>query len=471
MAITKLMHMKQSEGCPYVHLKNAIDYILDVKHNGEKTKYGELVGGNCGVDSVQVLQTMLETKGIFGKPDGRQGYHFVISFAKGETDEATAYAVVNEFCEEYLGDRYDYVFAIHVDKGHLHGHIIFNSVSRVDGYKYHYKEGDWAKYIQPVTDRVTAKHGLDPLIFDEEEKVGVPYASWAAEKEGKLNWSHIIRSDVDYAVQHASSMEEFKELLNKMNYSLRLGRSRKRNANYFTYRFTDENGKCHSRRSYQLPAGYGPEEIARRIRTKGGPVAYEDIMQALNVQAGAMLKSSVSIKNTRTYHRLYQAVNYYKLPNPFAVPAYQVRSDMLRVEQLIEECRVIKEEGITKPTDAEKQAKILEEQRKHLCNERSRLYGIYDSCSDEVRQEMKRYSELMRQLSLLNPGDDSFEKIEDELTMLRKNYPAELLETESRIHAVNNKLREFKKKQRIMQRIAVTEMQTTPQQTVIRQKH
>lgn len=177
MATTILMHMKESPGIPHIHLKNAIDYILDVKHDGEKTDYGTFVGGNSGTDHREILNNFLDTKDLFGKRDGRQGYHFVVSFAPGETDKDTAFSVVKAFCEEYLGDAYDYVFALHTDKGHLHGHIIFNSVNRLDGYKYHYKKGDWERYIQPVTDRVCMEYGLKPLTF-EEKRVGLSYAEW-----------------------------------------------------------------------------------------------------------------------------------------------------------------------------------------------------------------------------------------------------------------------------------------------------
>ena len=60
MAITKLMYMNQSKGCPHDHLRNAIDYILDVKHDGAKTAGGTLVGGNSGIDHKEILENFLE---------------------------------------------------------------------------------------------------------------------------------------------------------------------------------------------------------------------------------------------------------------------------------------------------------------------------------------------------------------------------------------------------------------------------
>lgn len=76
MVITKLMHMKESPGCPYNHLRSAIYYILDVKHNGKKTGYGALVGGNSGTDHKEILENFLETKRAFGKNRRTSGISF-----------------------------------------------------------------------------------------------------------------------------------------------------------------------------------------------------------------------------------------------------------------------------------------------------------------------------------------------------------------------------------------------------------
>ena len=97
------MHMKEAVGVPHRHLANAIQYILDEKNNEEKTEHGLYVGGNAGYDSGEILKTFLDTKELFGKKNGRQGYHFVISFAPGEVTADEAYQITREFCEKYLG--------------------------------------------------------------------------------------------------------------------------------------------------------------------------------------------------------------------------------------------------------------------------------------------------------------------------------------------------------------------------------
>lgn len=463
MAVTVLMHMKEGKTCPHDHLRNAIDYILDVKHGEEKTKGGLLVGGNAGTNNKEILNNMLDTKRAYGKTDGRQGYHFVLSFAKGETDENTAYEVVREFCESYLGDDYDYVFAIHTDKEHLHGHIVFNSVSRTDGYKYHYKKGDWKKYIQPVTDRICEEHGLEPLTFDDK-RAGVSYASWAERNQGKYNWTHIIRADVDYAIQQASSAEEFMALMKKMSYQIREGNSKKYGV-YLTFSFVEPDGTVHRRRSYNLMqnremavAAYSPTGIAQRIATKEGSRSYESLVQNLTQKAGGYLKVGLS-KSMRTYTRLYQAVSYYKLPNPYAVPAYRVRKDMLRLDRLLEECRYIKENHVTGRSALQEKTEQVKMKLEHLIAERKALYGIQNQMDEEQMLAMERYKSLQEQMTEAEKrGDEKCaEDIEDAMVELEASYWHDMLETGVRIETLGWEISGLKKELRMLSRIAATE--------------
>ena len=66
----------------------------------------------------------------------------------GRITEEKAYQIIQEFCQEYLGENYDYVFRNHTNQNICHGHIVFNSVNRVTGYKYRYERGDWEKFIR-----------------------------------------------------------------------------------------------------------------------------------------------------------------------------------------------------------------------------------------------------------------------------------------------------------------------------------
>ena len=157
MAITKILNIKESEGRnPASHLKNALEYI----QNPNKTEECVLVGGiNCLPDTA--FEQMEETKNIFHKTGKRQGYHVIISFSPEEkvTAEQAMY-VLEHFAKDVLGDDYEAVYAVHTDREHMHGHLIWNSVSMTIGKKYNSPKGNWRNHLQPITNKYCDELGL-----------------------------------------------------------------------------------------------------------------------------------------------------------------------------------------------------------------------------------------------------------------------------------------------------------------------
>ena len=136
MAISKILNMKDCGGHFHgKHLKRSLDYVM----NPEKTQDGRLVGAiNCQAESA--FEQMKETKRKFGKVDKRQGYHIILSFKEDEVNPDTAFEITQKFVAEYLGSCYEAVFVVHDNTAHVHSHIVFNSVSFVDGKKYRYEK-------------------------------------------------------------------------------------------------------------------------------------------------------------------------------------------------------------------------------------------------------------------------------------------------------------------------------------------
>lgn len=459
MAVTVLMHMKEEKEFPSAHLYSTINYVLDVAHDGAKTDYGMWVGGNSGIEAPDVYHQFMETKKLWQKEHGRQGYHFVISFEEGEADAAKCYLVAKEFCEKFLGDNYDYVFAVHKDKKHMHAHIVFNSVSRTTGLKYHYKNGDWKKYIQPITDEICVTHGLPELRF-KEKTTGVSYADWRSRKTGDLNWTDIIRADIDLAISNADNLEDFYRLMGKMGYTIDPGHSRLR-GRYWTFIYTDEKGTKHSRRSYYKAYGteYSPERIEERIYQKEMVQPYyEEITKRLTNKVNVHLPHAETVKHTRVYGRLYQAVNYYKLPNPFAVPHYQVRKDMQRINYLIEECKYIKDSSLTSYDALNHRHGNVEERLHQLYLERKHLKRMEEDFKLVVPADtINRYRQLQRKLSEAREWDETLEYDADELEELEKVLPVSVLENETKLVRCENNIELLKKERRILNRIIKTE--------------
>ena len=259
MAVTKLLRIKEGKGSRQNRpLLDALKYIC----NPEKTK-DLYIGGNAGWSAESAFHQMVENKKVWRKPDGTQAFHYILSFPPTEyiTPE-TAMKVTEDFCRELLGDDdFLYLYTIHVDRQHLHAHIVFDSVSRVDGRKFHSPKGDWEKRIQPITDRVCKKYGLSTLSYDEERK-GKDYGEWRNQKmrekgvrSEKPTWQDLIRDDIDEAIAASSTYEEFLSYLRTLHYDVRDGK----------YLSLHAEERQRAIRTYRLGEGYGKEEIQNRI--------------------------------------------------------------------------------------------------------------------------------------------------------------------------------------------------------------
>ena len=212
MAITKILNIKESEGRnPASHLKNALEYI----QNPDKTEECVLVGGiNCLPDTA--FEQMEETKNIFHKTGKRQGYHVIISFSPEEkvTAEQAMY-VLEHFAKDVLGDDYEVVYAVHTDREHMHGHLIWNSVSMTTGKKYNSPKSNWKNHLQPITNKYCDELGLSimPAEYSKNPK-NISRDKW----EKEMSMKEIILRDAKMCAYAAGNVEHFKYLMKRLGY-------------------------------------------------------------------------------------------------------------------------------------------------------------------------------------------------------------------------------------------------------------
>ena len=212
MAITKILNIMESEGRnPTSHLKNALEYI----QNPDKTEECVLVGGiNCLPDTA--FEQMKETKNIFHKTGKRQGYHVIISFSPEEkvTVEQAMY-VLEHFAKDVLGDDYEAVYAVHTDREHMHGHLIWNSVSMTTGKKYNSPKSNWKNHLQPITNKYCDELGLSimPAEYSKNPK-NISRDKW----EKEMSMKEIILRDAKMCAYAAGNVEHFKYLMKRLGY-------------------------------------------------------------------------------------------------------------------------------------------------------------------------------------------------------------------------------------------------------------
>ena len=217
MAITKILNIKESKGRnPASHLENALNYI----QNPDKTEECVLVGGiNCLPDTA--FEQMEETKNIFHKTGNRQGYHVIISFSPEEkvTAEQAMY-VLEHFAKDVLGDDYEAVFAVHTDREHMYGHLIWNGVSVTTGKKYNSPKGNWKNHLQPITNKYCKELGLGiiPAEYSKNPK-NISRDKW----EKEMSMKEIILRDAQMCAYAAGDVEHFKYLMWSLGYIFKSG--------------------------------------------------------------------------------------------------------------------------------------------------------------------------------------------------------------------------------------------------------
>ena len=235
--------------------KTTLDAGITYAANPEKTEqYFFTSALNC--ESCETAYAEMQaTKQRFGKLGGVVGYHFIQSFALGEVTPEQAHAIGVEFAQRLFGDRYEVVIGTHLDKLHLHNHVVVNSVSFVDGKKYHSSPGSYYFDVRGVSDALCRENDLSTIA---PQGKGKHYAEWKAEQNGKPTIRSTIRADIDRIIGEAYTYETFLMLLRREGYVVQNRPDRK----YVTV--VPPGGK-RAIRLDSMGDGYTEQDIRRRL--------------------------------------------------------------------------------------------------------------------------------------------------------------------------------------------------------------
>ena len=230
--------------------------LLDYTQNQDKTEHQLYVTGfNC--DPANACDAMDATRRRWGKD--REGhvlaYHLIQSFSPGEVTPEQAHNIGCEFARRYLAERYEVTVSTHLDKSHLHNHIVFNSVAFVDGKMYRNQFRDYYQGIRQISDDLCRENRLKVI---DPKGHGKNYAEWAAEKAGRPTVRGTIRADVDRALKGAVNWTTFVLTLNQMGYEVSYGH----NVKYAKLR---PKGSQRAIRFKSLGPGYSEQELRARL--------------------------------------------------------------------------------------------------------------------------------------------------------------------------------------------------------------
>jgi len=205
MAYTRIHAVKAT-------VQKALKYI----RNPEKTDGQILVDSfACGIETAHYdfMDALSKSSGVGDK----QAFHLIQSFAPGEVDFDTAHQVGIELADKLLENKYSYVIATHIDKGHCHNHIIFCAVDNVEYRKYNDCKHTY-RQIRNLSDELCREHGLSVIIPSGQK--GKIHYEWQMAKAG-TSWKARMKSDMDDAIYEAHSYEDFISRMQTKGYEVK----------------------------------------------------------------------------------------------------------------------------------------------------------------------------------------------------------------------------------------------------------
>lgn len=210
---------------------------------------------NCHLHTA--YKEMQNTKKRWSKRGGVLGYHLIHSYAPGEVTPEQAHSMGVEFASKLLQGKYEVVISTHLDHDHIHNHILFNSVSCVDGKKYRDNFKAYYGDIRGTSNDVSLKHGLSVIDPKDGSK---HYAEWNAEQQGKQTVRGLIRQDIDAVIKQSFTYASFLSGLRKLGYEIKSGTQVKHTA-------VKPPGSTRFIRLNSLGDGYTEEDIMKRLST------------------------------------------------------------------------------------------------------------------------------------------------------------------------------------------------------------
>ena len=287
MAITK-----------YKVIKKNLDAVINYAMNGEKTENGILVSAiNC-MPQTAYSQMML-TKKAFHKEDGRLGYHIIQSFNGNEISPDKCNKIGIEFAKQLWGDKYQVIVCTHTNKKNVHNHIVLNSVSFIDGSKYHNSNVEIA-LLRETNDDICRKHGLSIIKSTKATTVSDISKSRIANYNRNSGKMELIKADIDEAIKEATKYQEFVDILAFKGYYI------KKSSYYISVSTPYYN------RNIRLARAFGEDYTFDNIKTRiYQPTLYDRYLKRTNNEKGYKVRIYDGVKinqeklKTSSFYRLY----------------------------------------------------------------------------------------------------------------------------------------------------------------------
>lgn len=289
MAITKIHPIKST-------LNLAIDYIV----NGDKTDEQLLVSTHKCHESTAHTQ-FLRTRENVGTKGTVLARHLIQSFLPGETTPEIAHQIGMELCKKILKDEYEFVLSTHIDKGHIHNHIIFNNVNMVTGRCYQSNKKSYHQ-IRYQSDKLCKENNLsviDEFYESYKKKYKTNGKSWYENKQAKhgTSWKSRLQFDIDRIIKQSKDWDEFLKKMADLGYEIKYGK-------HIAFKSKD---KARFTRAKTIGEDYTEERLKERIAEREfikTPAVKKRIGNVINMNTNVKVKESKGYEYWATKHNL-----------------------------------------------------------------------------------------------------------------------------------------------------------------------
>ena len=287
MAVTKIKPVKST-------LSKALDYI----ENPDKTDGKMLISSfGCSYETADIEFGYTLSQAL--DKGSNLAFHLIQSFAPGEVDYEKAHEIGKQLADAVTKGQHEYVVTTHIDKGHIHNHIIFCAVNFVDHHKYNSNKRSYYG-IRNMSDKLCRENGLSVVVPGKGSK-GKSYAEYQAEKTG-TSWKGKLKTTVDALIPQVSSFEELLTRLQAAGYEIKPGK-------YVSCRAP---GQERFTRLKTLGADYTEEAIreriaGRRAKAAKAPREQRDVSLLIDIENSIKAAQSKGYEQWAKIHNLKQA--------------------------------------------------------------------------------------------------------------------------------------------------------------------
>lgn len=439
MAVTKIIAIRDrlDKRVNYVvnSEKTSLDAGVAYITNPEKTEQTFFTKTiNCHTIGTAYAE-MMDTKRYWNKMGGVLGFHIIQSFAPGEVTPAQAHEIGMEFARRMFGSQYEAVVGTHLDKAHLHNHIVINSVSFVDGQKYHSSPESYYNGVRGTSDELCRESNLSVITPHGK---GKHYGEWKAEQDGKPTVRSIIREDIDRIIGEAYTYQTFLLLLQRNGYAIKSGPNRK-------YTAVRPPGAKRFIRLDSLGDGYTEEAIKQRLMgqrsgmtQKPKPPVYHTKRYRVKGKLSRYPKRKITGFLALYFRYVYLLRGARRAKSSYRA-AFPICKEVIRLERYQKQFQYLMAQNITTPAQLAEQISNLEAEISKLTEERKPLYGERRAAPDEETKaqytaEIDRHTaslrEKRRELALCRRIQADIPQVREQVQEAQTNQKNELRKEE-----------------------------------------